>query len=103
MAVNPKHDPKHVREAIERGLLTQAEYEESLGLSVPEPEPVPKWTGSRSRDQKPAVTPAEYKAGRAVLDALPPGYYVKCANCHGWWTDGNFTLSHDGPVCERCR
>lgn len=53
-------------------------------------------------DQKPMVTRAEYDAARVVLDALPAGYYVKCAGCSGWWKGGQFRHSGDGPKCERC-
>jgi len=58
-------------------------------------------TGS---DQKPMVTREEYERARAVLDALPPGYYVKCAGCGGWFMGGEFKVYPNarGPHCERC-
>ena len=54
---------------------------------------------------KPMVTRDEYNAARAVLDALEPGYYVKCGGgCNGWYSGGSFTKVVGGPpICEKCR
>lgn len=56
---------------------------------------------------KPMVTREEYNAARAVLDALEPGYYVKCGGpCAGWYhNQGRFTKATPSspPICEKCR
>lgn len=58
---------------------------------------------NRNGEQKPMVTREEYERARAVLDALPPGYYVKCAKCGGWFNGGSFVvLPATGPRCEGC-
>lgn len=59
--------------------------------------------GPSDTDQKPMVSREDYERGRAVLDALPPGYYVKCSACRGWYMGGTFVLSGSGPTCEGCR
>lgn len=59
--------------------------------------------GKMVGEQKPMVTRAEYDAARAVLDALPPGIYMKCSGCTGWYRGGSFTMLSDGGVlCGRC-
>lgn len=52
--------------------------------------------------QKPVLTRGEYDQARVILDALPPGYYAKCAFCHGWYTRGRYVHTPDGPRCEGC-
>lgn len=82
---------------------TPIKYDDS-GERIPEP-PIeePVYEPSTVGGNKPMVTRFEYEQARAVLDALPPGYYVKCAGCSGWWTKGNFVLAAgNGPFCERC-
>lgn len=65
------------------------------------------WARPDAKEQRPMVTLAQYDAARAVLDALPPGFYVKCGGCGGWWQGGNFTsggtVGPSGPRCERCQ
>lgn len=57
-----------------------------------------------SSDQKPMVTREQYNQARAVLDALPSGYYVKCATCGGWYVGGKFIRPvGSGPICEGCQ
>jgi formylmethanofuran dehydrogenase subunit E len=53
-------------------------------------------------DQRPAVTREEYEAARAVLDALPPGVYMKCAKCEHWKMGGDFHITNGRAVCEAC-
>lgn len=51
--------------------------------------------------QKPAVTREQYEQGRAVLDALPAGFYVKTACCGRWYTGGNYGQDSQGkPICR---
>lgn len=53
-----------------------------------------------SDEKKPMLTRAEYDKARAVLDALPAGYYVKCCECGGWFTGAKrFTVTSQGPSC----
>lgn len=52
-------------------------------------------------DKKPMVSREEYEQFRKVLDALAPGFYVKCAQCGGWFTGSKqFNESPKGPVCR---
>lgn len=54
-----------------------------------------------SDEKKPMLTRAEYNKARAVLDALPAGYYVKCCECGGWFTGAKtFGATSDGPKCS---
>lgn len=55
-------------------------------------------------DQKPMVSREDYDRARAVLDALPAGYYVKCGGCSKWFMGGTFVLDASGlgPMCEDC-
>lgn len=53
--------------------------------------------------QKPMLTRERYELARAVLDALPPGYYVKCSECDGWYMGGKYHVQSGGaPICEKC-
>ena len=77
----------------------------------PEPEPdtkevTPMYDNDNAGAvQKPAISREDYDRGRAVLDALEPGYYVKCFGCKKWHTGGNFIVKTDGtgPYCEGCK
>jgi hypothetical protein len=57
-------------------------------------------------EAKPMVTAEEYAQGRAVLDALPDGVYLKCSKCRRWWINSDVTYAtHHGVslyLCERC-
>ena len=57
------------------------------------------------REQKPMVTRDQYNLARAVLDALPPGLYVKCSKCGDWQHGGVYTVRDGGNhiTCEKCR
>lgn len=85
------------------------DYEKSIlgnGATSSTPAPTsPSFTGVPVSGNKPMVTAEEYQRARRVLDALPPGYYVKCKGCGNWWTKGEFLMkgSNDGPYCERCK
>lgn len=59
-------------------------------------------TDPNAENQKPVLTRAEYDQARAILDALPPGYYAKCAYCRGWYTGGRYCHTPYGPKCEQC-
>ena len=56
--------------------------------------------------QRPAVTREEYERGRAVLDALPPGLYLKCSGCSLWQRGGEIRFEYSGATtyafCEKC-
>lgn len=53
--------------------------------------------------QKPAVTAEQYARGREVLDALPPGIYLKCSRCFKWQSGGDIHFqSGNETLCERC-
>lgn len=67
------------------------------------PDPVVADPKDLSEDQKPMVSRADYDRARAVLDALPSGFYMKCCACSGWYTGGEYRHTPDGPLCERCR
>lgn len=56
------------------------------------------------RMQRPAVTREQYERGREVLDALPPGIYLKCDGCRQWQKNGTIHLpgKNQGPLCEKC-
>lgn len=58
-----------------------------------------------NQEQKRAVTREQYDRARTVLDALPAGYYVKCAGCSGWYQGGTFVnpVGGGGPLCKACR
>jgi len=56
-------------------------------------------------EQKPMVTRDQYDRARAVLDALPPGLYVKCSKCGDWQHGGTYAVHAGGTqiICEKCR
>jgi hypothetical protein len=59
-----------------------------------------EWTRPDA-DKKPMVTREQYDQAKAVLDALPSGFYVKCADCGGWYTGSKtFRETPSGPVCR---
>jgi hypothetical protein len=52
---------------------------------------------------KPAVTAEQYARGREVLDALPPGVYLKCSSCFKWQMGGDISFRGGGGfLCEKC-
>jgi hypothetical protein len=51
---------------------------------------------------RPAVTTEQYERGREVLDALPPGIYLKCFKCRRWQRGGEVTFMSDAMLCEKC-
>lgn len=55
-------------------------------------------------EQRPMVTQAQYERGREVLDALPPGIYIKCNDCRKWKRGGTFHFrnSPEDIRCEEC-
>ena len=58
---------------------------------------------AQPKAQKPAVTAEQYARGREVLDALPPGIYLKCSKCKKWQQGGEITFaSGDQFLCEGC-
>lgn len=62
----------------------------------------PEWTRPDA-DKKPMVTREQYDQAKAVLDALPSGFYFKCANCGGWFSgskNGVLYPDSQGPVCQ---
>lgn len=53
--------------------------------------------------QKPAVTDEQYARGREVLDALPPGIYLKCSSCLKWQMGGEVHFRSGGVfLCQKC-
>lgn len=53
------------------------------------------------------ISSEDYERGRAVLDSLPPGVYLKCSDCVAWKRNGVITVKniHKAPtqyLCERC-
>jgi len=61
--------------------------------------PLGTWLEDRN---KPMVTREEYDRARAVLDALPPGLYMKCSECDQWWRDTTISFQGRAVLCERC-
>lgn len=53
-------------------------------------------------DAKPMVSAEDYAKGRAVLDALPPGIYAKCAVCSRWQRGGAIQWIDQVLHCEKC-
>jgi hypothetical protein len=52
---------------------------------------------------KPMISRRDYDKARAILDALSPGYYVKCAGCSGWYADDQFVRGRlKNPLCLTC-
>lgn len=53
--------------------------------------------------QKPMVSRADYDKARVVLNALPPGLYIKCFGCEGWYRSRSITFEGTNVVlCEEC-
>ena len=50
---------------------------------------------------KPMISRRDYDKARAILDALSPGYYVKCAGCSGWYADYQ-SVRGMYPLCLTC-
>ncbi len=60
-------------------------------------------TLTQPASQKPAVTEEQYARGREVLDALPPGIYLKCSSCLKWQMGGDVHFRAGNVfLCERC-
>jgi hypothetical protein len=62
----------------------------------------PEWSRPDA-DKKSMVTREQYDQAKAVLDALPPGFYFKCADCGGWYSGSKNAVIYDdskGPVCH---
>lgn len=49
---------------------------------------------------KTMITREQYEQARAVLDALPSGFYVKCDKCQGWFINSmdKLFLNNGGVV-----
>lgn len=58
---------------------------------------------AQPRTLRPAVTAEQYARGREVLDALPPGIYLKCSRCLKWQIGGDITFAGGSEItCEKC-
>jgi rubrerythrin len=98
---------------IEEGQALQMAHEQIQGSATGRITVVPKVDVSGNDPQmqtlkqpgntKPAVTAEQYARGREVLDALPPGVYLKCSSCHLWQMGGDIAFRGGGGfLCEKC-
>lgn len=98
---------KQVMEIIARNAAAAAKRAEAAGIVIDRSD-----TGSADKrsyaerttgKQKPMLTQEEYERGRALLDMLPGGLYLKCCKCGRWKTGGGeIRFDTTGAYCEDC-